>query len=150
MSQCVSQSDLQVHLCSFKVRQSRECREEETKEWEKGDWVRVCLFGAMMSTAAFAVVVFSSLRSSSPRFPSLPFFPPFFEPASQTSCVPTVFSKNQSNGTSCSTDPGLSPPGRRHGRPVFPPDGWPVLSPVTIFTRWKAGFFHRSYFSPGG
>jgi hypothetical protein len=24
------------------------------------------------------------------------------------------------------------------------------LSPVTIFTRWKAGFFHRSYFSPGG
>ncbi len=42
------------------------------------------------------------------------------------------------------------PPGRRHGRPVFPPDAWPVLSPVIIFTRWIAGSFHRSYFSPGG
>ncbi len=74
MSQSVSQSDLQVHLCSFKVRQSRQCREEETKEWEEGDWVRVRLFAAMMSAAAFAVVVFfllSSLVFSSLPFPSL-------------------------------------------------------------------------------
>lgn len=152
MSQSVSQSDLQVHLCSFKVRQSRQCREEETKEWEEGDWVRVRLFAAMMSAAAFAVVVvFSSLLSSSPPFPSIPF--PSSLPFSNPLPKPVVFqlfSQNQSNGTSCSTDPGMSPPGRRHGRPVFPSNGWPVLSPVVIFTRWMAGFFHRSYFSPSG
>ncbi len=87
-------------------------------------------------------LVFSSLF---PSPSSLPFSNPLPKPV-----VFQLFSQNQSNGTSCSTDPGLFPPGRRHGRPVFPPDGWPVLSPVIIFTRWMAGFFHRSYFSPGG
>lgn len=91
------------------------------------------------------------LSSSSPPFPSIPF--PSSLPFSNPLPKPVVFqlfSQNQSNGTSCSTDPGMSPPGRRHGRPVFPSNGWPVLSPVVIFTRWMAGFFHRSYFSPSG
>lgn len=90
--------------------------------------------------------LFSRLLLPSLPFPSsLPFSNPLPKPV-----VFQLFSQNQSNGTSCSTDPGLSPPGRRHGRPVFPSDGWPVLSPVIIFTRWMAGFFHRSYFSPSG
>ncbi len=38
-------------------------------------------------------LLLSSLVFSSLPLPSLPFFPPFFEPPSQTSCVPTVFSK---------------------------------------------------------
>lgn len=145
MSQSVSQSDLQVHLCSFKVRQSRQCREEETKEWEEGGLGArpfVCCNDERRRLCRRRLLV-SSL-SSSPPFPSLPF--PSSLPFSNPLPKPVVFqlfSQNQSNGTSCRTDPGLSPPGRRHGRPVFPPDRWPVLSPVITFTRWMAGFSHR-------
>ncbi len=149
MSQFVSQSDLQVHLCSFKVKQSRECREEETKEWE-GDWVRVRLLSAMMSAAAIAVVVvvFSSLLSSSPPFPSL--LPSLFRTHFPNQLCSNCFLKTSPTERLVARTRDCSPPGRRHGRPVFPPDGWPVLSPVIILTRWMAGFFHRSYFSSRG
>ncbi len=76
---------------------------------------------AMMSAAAFAVVVvFSSLLSSSPPFRSLPF--PSSLPFSNPLPKPVVFqlfSQNQSNGTSCSTDPGMSPPGPSSRAPGF-------------------------------
>ncbi len=85
-------------------------------------------------------LLLSSLVFSSLPFPSP--LPSLFRTPFPNQLCSNCFLKNQSNGTSCSTDPGMSPPGRRHGRPV--------LSPVIIFTRWMAGFFHRSYFSPGG
>lgn len=104
---------------------------------------------AMMSAAAFAVVVvFSSLLSSSPPFPSL--LPSLFRTPFPNQLCSNCFLKTSPTERLVARTRECPPPGRRHGRPVFPSNGWPVLSPVVIFTRWMAGFFHRSYFSPSG
>lgn len=153
----VSLSDSQIFKCTFAASMLCRAGNAEKKRQKDGRRGIGCASVCLLQWWAPPPLPSSSSRlllSSSPHFPSLPFASslPFSNPLPRP-VVFQLFSQNQSNGTSCSTDPGLSPgPSSRApgfstrcvagfvtGHNLHPVD-CRFFPPVILLTWWMAGF----------